>query len=62
MNLRRMTPEEEDRAGLSASASCGICASAEGHVCGGCRVLLLHQQGTTCLECWRLLWEETDGE
>lgn len=61
MRLRRMTPAEEDAAGLSLPEECSICPA--DHICGGCGTLIHHHEGTTCSHCCQTIHAAlTNGE
>lgn len=60
IEFRWMSPAEQDAAGLSAIDDCSICRASECgecHTCGRCGVLIHHPQGSTCADCWRLVFD-----
>jgi len=60
MKFRHLTPQEEDKYGLSEPRNCGICKTGK-HFCGGCGVDLEHEEGSTCIRCWRFMIEDWPG-
>lgn len=56
MHMRPMTPAEEDSAGLSRIQDCGLCEVAW-HACGGCGTTISHHEGSTCRDCWRVVFD-----
>ena len=57
MHMRPMTPAEEDSAGLSRVQDCRICRTRDWHTCGGCGSPIKHHEGSTCHDCWRVIFD-----
>jgi len=56
LKLRLMTPDEQDRSGSSVRAACAICRDGF-HVCGGCGYKINHRAGSTCPDCWEVIFQ-----